>query len=125
MGERDVQRARAAQVGLLMRSYRESFSTEGGRRGLTQEALLERMGSGDSDYAERYSHATVSRWESGGSWLASWGVTEEERLAGASAGPGRGGGGRSVVRHSHADDIVQLTGIEPVMGETTRRSRLI
>ena len=49
-----------------MRSYRESFSTEGGRRGLTQEALLERMGSGDSDYAERYSHATVSRWESGG-----------------------------------------------------------
>ena len=46
MGERDVQRAREAQVGLLMRSYRESFSTEGGRRGLTQEALLERMGSG-------------------------------------------------------------------------------
>ena len=27
----------AAQVGLLMRSYRESFSPEGGRRGLTQE----------------------------------------------------------------------------------------
>ena len=25
MGNRDVQRARAAQVGLLMRSYRESF----------------------------------------------------------------------------------------------------
>ena len=49
-----------------MRSYRESFSLGGGRRGLTQEALLERMGSVDSDYAERYSHATVSRWESGG-----------------------------------------------------------
>ena len=49
-----------------MRSYRESFSWGGGRRGLTQEALLERMGSVDSDYAERYSHATVSRWESGG-----------------------------------------------------------
>ena len=61
-----MQRARAAQVGLLMRSYRESFSPGGGRRGLTQEALLERMGSVDSDYAERYSHATVSRWESGG-----------------------------------------------------------
>ena len=61
-----MQRARAAQVGLLMRSYRESFSPEGGRRALTQEALLERMGSVDSDYAERYSHATVSRWESGG-----------------------------------------------------------
>ena len=49
-----------------MRSYRESYSLGGGRRGLTQEALLERMGSVDSDYAERYSHATVSRWESGG-----------------------------------------------------------
>ena len=49
-----------------MRYYRESFSSGGGRRGLTQEALLERMGSVDSDYAERYSHATVSRWESGG-----------------------------------------------------------
>ena len=53
-------------MSLLMRSYRESFSTQSGRPGLTQEALLERMGSGDSEYAERYSHATVSRWESGG-----------------------------------------------------------
>ena len=65
MRERDVQRARATQVGQLMRSYREFFSRGGGRRGLTQEALLERMGSVASDYAERYSHATVSRWESG------------------------------------------------------------
>ena len=65
MGVRDVQRARAAQVGFVMRSYRESFAPGGGRRGLTQEAPLERMGSVDSDYAERYSHATVSRWESG------------------------------------------------------------
>ena len=48
-----------------MRSYRESFAPGDGRRGLTQEALLERMGAADSDYAERYSHATVSRWESG------------------------------------------------------------
>ena len=32
---------------------------------MTQEALLERMGAVDKDYAERYSHATVSRWESG------------------------------------------------------------
>ena len=61
-----MQRARAAQVSLLMRSYRESFSPIGGRRGLRQEALLERMGSVDSDYAERYSYGTVSRWESGG-----------------------------------------------------------
>ena len=65
MASKSIQRARAAQVGLLMRSYRESFSSGGGRRGLTQEGLLERMGSVDSDYAERYSHATVSRWESG------------------------------------------------------------
>ena len=66
MAERDVQRSRAAQVGFVMRSYRESFSAGDGQRGLTQEALLERMGSVDSEYAERYSHATVSRWESGG-----------------------------------------------------------
>ena len=66
MLERDVRRSRAAQVGILMKSYRESFSSGEGRRGLTQEALLERMGSVDRDYAERYSHATVSRWESGG-----------------------------------------------------------
>ena len=65
MWSRSEQRARAAQVGLLMRSYRESFSLGGGRRGLTQEALLERMGSVDKEYAERFSHATVSRWESG------------------------------------------------------------
>ena len=66
MTDRDVRRSRAAQVGFVMRSYRESFSAGKGRRGLTQEALLERMGSVDSEYAERYSHATVSRWESGG-----------------------------------------------------------
>ena len=67
MCERDVRQTRSAQVGQLMRSYRETFSQGGGRRrGLTQEALLERMGSVDRDYAERYSHATVSRWESGG-----------------------------------------------------------
>ena len=63
MGERDVQRARAAQVGLLMRSYRESFSPGGGRRGLTQEALLERMGSVDSGYAERHSHQLAQQSE--------------------------------------------------------------
>ena len=66
MLERDVQRSKAAQVGILMRSYRESFSRGDGQRGLTQEALLERMAFVDQDYAERYSHATVSRWESGG-----------------------------------------------------------
>ncbi len=66
MPERDVQSARAVQVGALMRSYREAFLSGDGRRGLTQEALLARMAAVDSDYAERYSHGTVSRWESGG-----------------------------------------------------------
>ncbi len=65
MREPDVQRSQSTQVGFVMRAYRESFSTDDGRRGLTQEALLERMAAVDSDYAERYSHATVSRWESG------------------------------------------------------------
>ena len=48
-----------------MKSYRESFSPGDGRRGLTQEELLRRMAEVDSDYGERFSHATVSRWESG------------------------------------------------------------
>ena len=61
-----MQRSRAAQVGFVMRSYREGYSAGDGQHGLTQEALLERMGSVDRTYAERYSHATVSRWESGG-----------------------------------------------------------
>ena len=65
MSERDVQRSRSAQVGMLMRAYREAYSSGRSRRGLTQEELLQRMGSVDTDYAQRYSHATVSRWESG------------------------------------------------------------
>ena len=65
MLERDAQRARAIQVGMLMRAYRESFPLEGGGRGLTQEELLRRMATVDGDYAQRYSHTTVSRWESG------------------------------------------------------------
>ena len=48
-----------------MRAYRESFTSEAGRRGLTQEELLQRMAAVDSEYGERFSHATVSRWESG------------------------------------------------------------
>ena len=79
MGNRDVQRARAAKVGLLMRSYRDSIPQGGGRLGLTQEALLERMGSVDSDYADRYSHASVSRWESGGTRppFSGWGLRKK------------------------------------------------
>ena len=63
--ERDVQRSRAAQAGFAMRAYRESFTSEDGRRGLTQEELLRRMAAISDEYAERFSHATVSRWESG------------------------------------------------------------
>ena len=61
----DVQRSRAAQVGFLMRAYREAFVWRDGHRGLTQEELLQRMADVSSKYGERYSHATVSRWESG------------------------------------------------------------
>ncbi len=50
---------------MLMRAYRESFQTASGGKGLTQEELLRRMGSVDSDYAQRFSRTTVSRWESG------------------------------------------------------------
>lgn len=64
--ERDSQRLSATQVGFVMRAYRESFVREDGSRGLTQSELLERMGEVDSSYARRYSHGTVSRWESGG-----------------------------------------------------------
>ena len=64
---RDSQRARAAQAGFLMRAYRESFLRKEGRRGLTQDDLLRLMADVDVDgeYGERYSHATVSRWETG------------------------------------------------------------
>lgn len=63
--ERDVQKLRSVQVGLLMRSYRESFALGAGRRGLSQAELLRRMGEVDDVYETRYSHGTVSRWESG------------------------------------------------------------
>ncbi len=65
MLERDAQRFKAMQVGMLMRAYRESFLSVDGARGLTQDELLRRMASVDSNYAQRYSHTTVSRWESG------------------------------------------------------------
>ena len=48
-----------------MRSYRESFALGTGRRGLSQAELLRRMGAVDDVYETRYSHGTVSRWESG------------------------------------------------------------
>ena len=63
--EPQAQRARDAQVGLLMKVYRESFANGIGKRGLSQDDLLRRMAGVDPDYAQRFSHATVSRWESG------------------------------------------------------------
>ena len=48
-----------------MRAYRESFVPGPGRRGLSQEELLRRMADVDAEYAQRFSHTTVSRWESG------------------------------------------------------------
>ena len=48
-----------------MRAYRESYVDENGRPGLSQEGLLRRMASVDGGYGERFSHATVSRWEAG------------------------------------------------------------
>lgn len=65
MQDRDTQRARSVQVGILMKAYREAFSTENGTRGLTQEELLRRMALVDSQFADRSSHTMVSRWESG------------------------------------------------------------
>ena len=56
---------RAGQVGFVKRAYRDVFVHEDGRRGLTQDELLRRMGQVDPSYARRYSHATVSRWETG------------------------------------------------------------
>ena len=48
-----------------MKSYREAFVLGRGRKGLNQEELLHRMGEVDPEYSQRFSHATVSRWESG------------------------------------------------------------
>ena len=48
-----------------MKAYREAFVPGPGRRGLSQEELLRRMADVDAEYAQRFSHTTVSRWESG------------------------------------------------------------
>ena len=61
----DVQRERAVRVGFVMRAYREAFVHEDGRRGMSQNELLRRMGEVDFGYSRSYTHATVSRWESG------------------------------------------------------------
>ena len=65
IAQRDARWSRAAQVGMLMRAYRETFPVEDGKRGLTQAGLLQRMSEINGQYARKYSHVTVSRWESG------------------------------------------------------------
>ena len=61
----EQKRTRAAQVGFVMKAYRESFPREGGGLGITQSELLRRMADADPDYNRRMSHTTVHRWESG------------------------------------------------------------
>ena len=69
MRERDVQRARAVQVGpvdevlpRVLCSRRPSAGTEAGSPSRADGVV-------DSNYEKRYSHAKVSRWESGGTRL--------------------------------------------------------
>ena len=65
----DHHEVKAAQVGFIMKAYRESFPTEAGRRGISQTALLQRMNALGPEHSPMTngitSHATVSRWESG------------------------------------------------------------
>ena len=53
--QRNVNAARSAQLGFLMRSYRESFAGEDGRKGISQNRLLERMSEVDEEYSRRFS----------------------------------------------------------------------
>ena len=62
---KNTESAPHAQVGMLMRAYRELFPREDGRQGITQRELLQRMSAVDESYDMTSSHGTVSRWESG------------------------------------------------------------
>ena len=65
----DHHEVKAAQVGFIMKAYRESFPTEAGRRGIRPDSPAtknERLGTEHSPMTNGItSHATVSRWESG------------------------------------------------------------
>ena len=63
--EREVESARYIQLGFVLKAYRRAFQDENGRTGISQEELLRRMGAVDDAVNERFSHATVSRWEAG------------------------------------------------------------
>ena len=62
---RNAEKPPHAQVGMLMRAYRELFHREDGRQGIIQRELLRRMAAVDKNHDMRSSHGTVSRWESG------------------------------------------------------------
>ena len=61
----DSRRVRAKLVGVLMRHFRERHSPNGKRARLSQEGLLELMGSADQTFSGTYDRSTVSKWETG------------------------------------------------------------
>ena len=127
-----------------MRTYRESFSREDGRKGITQSELLRKMGRINPYYGSISSHGTVSRWESGEThptierietFGMSLNLSEEEikgmiLLAGLAPGPREakalscpacGGETEATVNK----DIQDKTGEEPVTTIATRTRRCL
>lgn len=62
---RDQEKNRSAQVGFVMKAYRESFPRGDGGRGISQNEAIRRMASSDPDYTKMSNHSAVSRWETG------------------------------------------------------------
>ena len=63
--DRSPEKARDAQVGILMRTYRESHPNSRGGSGISQTELLRLMGEINPYYKLISSHVAVSKWESG------------------------------------------------------------
>jgi len=61
----NTHRTRHSQVGILLRTYRESHPNERGGRGISQTELLRLMGSVNPYYGLLTTHVAVSKWESG------------------------------------------------------------
>ena len=61
----DSRRVKAKLVGVLMRHFRERHLPNGKRARLSQEGLLELMGSADQTFSGTYDRSTVSKWETG------------------------------------------------------------
>ena len=62
---KNTEKARDAQVGILLRTYRESHPNRQGGRGISQSELLRLMRSINPYYGRISSHVAVSKWESG------------------------------------------------------------